>query len=138
MRWMLSKNIAWVSATSIAGGFRSDLRKFFAFRPFFRNAKPRMSTSTSSIVSPVHALHVHEASSSLILASASSLYKYNPGILAIESSFTSPESSYAAFIASSEDWIFISGGDKFLRVLNARTLELVAELFPQVIRKLII
>jgi len=87
--------------------------------------------STSTVASPIHSLHAY-SESALLLASGTSLYKYNPTTLSVEKTFDCPEGSYAAFLASAADWLFITGGDKYLRVLNAHSLELVAELYSSV------
>lgn len=86
-------------------------------------------SSSMSIVSPIHSLHALPQSSSLIIASSNSVHKYNPHTSSIEHTFNYPEGNYAVSLTSSSDWLFMTGGDKYLRVLNAHTLELVAELY---------
>jgi hypothetical protein len=80
----------------------------------------------SMIHSPVHAIHAH-SDSVIFLATSNLLHKYNPTTRRIEQTHSCPTDSHVSSLASADDWLFITGGDKRLRVLNVVTLEPVGE-----------
>jgi hypothetical protein len=79
------------------------------------------------ITSPIHRLLAHPTLPVIYLATASSLHKYNLQTSSVDATFTSP-SGHARYLDLSAEWLFITGGDKLLHVLNAHTLEHVAQL----------
>jgi hypothetical protein len=103
------------------------LRNIFPHKIFLhlRNGAARMSF----ISSPIHRISAHSTSPILYLVSSDSVYKYNLQSSSVDATFASSNPSYPQFFESSPEWLFISGGDKYLRVLNANTLECAAELF---------
>jgi hypothetical protein len=79
---------------------------------------------------PVHRISLNPKFPILYLATSNCVHKYNLQSSSVEATFTSPNSeSYAQFLETTSEWLFITGGDKLLRVLNAHTLESVAELY---------
>jgi hypothetical protein len=79
--------------------------------------------------SPIHRILSHPTSPFIYLATSNSVHKYNLQSSSIDATFTSPNpESFAQFIEVTSEWLFITGGEKVLRVLNSHTLESVAEL----------
>jgi len=98
----------------------------------FRNQKisPILQVRMSAITSPIHRICPHPSSSILYLASSKSVHKYNLPASSIDQTYTSPNpSGVPQLLEASAEWLFVTGGDKILRVLNAHTLETVAELY---------
>jgi hypothetical protein len=85
----------------------------------------------SEITSPIHLISPHPTSPLLYLATSSSLHKYNLTTSSIEATYLSPNPDNTPhLLVSSPQWLFLSGDSKLLRVLNAETLESIAELSP--------
>ena len=79
---------------------------------------------------PIHRISLNPVSQILYLATSNCVHKYNLKSSSVEATFTSPNpESYAQFLERTSEWLFITGGEKLLRVLNAHTLESVAELY---------
>lgn len=84
----------------------------------------------SVVSSPIHRICPHPNSPIFYLAVSNSVHKYNTRSSTIDATYTpSTVEAYPQFLEIGGDWLFISGGDKYLRVLNAHSLESVAELF---------
>jgi hypothetical protein len=81
------------------------------------------------LTSPVHRLLRHPTSQHIYLASSSSIHKYNLDTCSIDGTYTSPGASIPQYICVTDEWIFFTGGEKALHVLNAHTLESVASLY---------
>jgi len=65
----------------------------------------------------------------LYLATSNRVHKYNLSSSGIEATFTWPvPDAFAQYLQVSLEWLFITGGEKRLIVLNAYTLEQVGEL----------
>jgi len=85
----------------------------------------------STITSPIHRVCPNPSSPILYLASSKFVHKYNIQSSCIDKTYESPNpSSVPQLLEASAEWLFVTGGDKVLRVLNAHTLETVAELYP--------
>src|SRR5579859_5802346 len=82
-----------------------------------------------SLTSPIHRLLAHPTSRHIYLASSCCIHKYNLNTSSIDSTYTSSGSSCPQFICASDEWIFFTGGDKLLHILDAHTLESVASLY---------
>lgn len=131
---LLSKDVVILVVRSIF------TRLFFALQiALARDLKYKFSGSTSNTFpsrmpfspSPIHRILPHPTSPFLYLATSASVYKYNLQSSSIDATFTSPNlESYAQFLEITSEWLFITGGEKILRVINAHTMESVAELFP--------
>lgn len=114
-----SSSVPW--GVAAADHDRPATQNYFPFQTFQR---PSMS-----IVSPIHRLLPHPASQHIYLASSSSIHKYVLATRSIDNTYTSNTSSFPQHICVSADWIFFTGGEKVLHVLNAHTLESVASLY---------
>jgi hypothetical protein len=80
-----------------------------------------------ALTTPIHRVTSHPSNPTLYLATSTSLHAYSLLTSSIATSFHC-ETGYAHLLVASKEWVFISGGEKILRVLNAHTLECVAEL----------
>ena len=94
----------------------------------------RHTTPSMSLTSPIHVLLADPSSSQYTyLVSSASIHKYNLSISAIENTYQCSEGSFPQFICVTEEWIFFSGGNKKVYILNAQTLENVANLYSSLI-----
>ena len=113
-----------------------DSRELFASRAailplvqiFVHQTKGERRMSFTSL--PIHRISLNPTAPFLYLATSNCVHKYNLKSSSVEATFTSPNAeSYAQFLETTSEWLFITGGEKLLRVLNAYTLESVAELY---------
>jgi hypothetical protein len=81
-----------------------------------------------SFTCPIHRVASHPTSATLYLATSLSLHKYNLETSSVDATYI-PQSGYTHLLEVSDQWLFLSGGSKILHVLNAHTLETVAELY---------
>jgi hypothetical protein len=83
--------------------------------------------------SPIHRTAPHPTDAVLYLATSNRVLKYRLSSSSVEATFTSPvPEAFAQYLAVASDWLFITGGEKRLVILNAQTLEQVGELsLPQ-------
>ena len=84
--------------------------------------------------SPIHRIVSHPREPVLYLASSNRIHKYSvawptPAEPPVECTYTSPvPEAFAQYLEVSVDWLFITGGEKRVIVLNAQTLEHAGEL----------
>jgi hypothetical protein len=84
--------------------------------------------------SPIHRIVPHPKDAVLYLASSNLVHKYSVSLPAkahpsIECTYKSPvPEAFAQYLEVSVDWVFITGGEKRIVVLNAQTLEHAGEL----------
>jgi hypothetical protein len=84
--------------------------------------------------SPIHRIVPHPKDDVLYLASSNRVHKYSvsltPNASTLECTYTSPiPEAFAQYLEVSVDWVFITGGEKRIIVLNTQTLEHVGELY---------
>lgn len=80
--------------------------------------------------SPIHRIVAHPTDPVLYLATSNRVHKYNLSSSNIDATFTfSVPEAFAQYLEVSLQWLFITGGEKRLIVLNAQTLEQVGELY---------
>lgn len=89
----------------------------------------------SLAASPIHRIVPHPREPVLYLASSNRLHKYSVSLPAkespVECTYTSPvPEAFAQYLQVSVDWVFITGGEKRIVVLDAQTLEHAGELYP--------
>jgi hypothetical protein len=86
----------------------------------------------SLAASPIHRIVPHPRDPVLYLASSNRVHKCSvslPTETSLECTYTSPvPEAFAQYLEVSVDWVFITGGEKRIIVLNAQTLEHAGEL----------
>jgi len=79
--------------------------------------------------SPIHRMVPHPKDPVLYLTTSNRVHAYNLSSSRIVATFTCPvPEAFAQYLQVSLEWLFITGGEKRLIVLNANTLEQVGEL----------
>jgi WD40 repeat protein len=82
------------------------------------------------VTAPIHRIIAHPHQPYLYLFNSNFVHKYDVKSSSLVGSYTFPApESYAQFIDFDENYLYVTGGDKFLRILDAQTLDLEAELY---------